>query len=96
MLHAWKKYGLKATESEFIQKYDRKDRFPNKRHISFAHIVKGKIQFLGMVRGKDSPLYLKLYSQLGKLEPKFIKQQIVPQQSIQLVRPLIITEGKTD
>jgi RNA-directed DNA polymerase len=85
-----------AAENEFMQKYDRKGRFPAKRHISFPHIVKGKVEFLGMVRGKDSPLYLRLYSQLCKLELQFIKQQIVPLKSVQLARPRILTEGKTD
>ena len=96
MLHAWEKYGLIAAESEFIQKYDRKGKFPTKRHISFPRIVKGKIEFLGMIRGKDSPLYLRFYSQLCKLEPQFIKQQIIPLKSVQLARPKILTEGKTD
>jgi RNA-directed DNA polymerase len=96
MLHAWEKYGLKATESEFMQKYDRKGRFPTKRHVSFPHVVKGKIEFLGMIRGRDSPLYLRLYSQLRKLDPQFIKQQILPLNSVQPPRTKILTEGKTD
>ena len=96
MLHVWEKYGLIAAENEFMQKYDRKCRFPAKRHISFPHIVKGKIEFIGMVRGKDCPIYLSFYSQLCKLEPKFVKQQIVPLKSVDLARPRIVTEGKAD
>jgi RNA-directed DNA polymerase len=96
MLHAWEKYGVAAAESEFIQKHDRKGRFPNKRHISFPHIVKGKIEFVGMVRGKESAIYLKFYNQLCKLEPQFIKPQVISQQPIKLARPMIITDGKTD
>jgi hypothetical protein len=48
-----------------------------------------------MIRGKDSPLYLRLYRQLCKLEPQFIKQQILPLKSVQLARPKILTEGKS-
>ena len=96
MLHAWEKYGLIAAEDEFMQKYDRKGKFPANTHISFPHIVKGKIEFLGMVRGKDCPVYLRFYSQLCKIKPQFLKQQIVPLKSIQLLRPIIFTEGKTD
>ena len=96
MLQAWGKYGLTSAESEFIQKYDRKGRLATKRHISFPHIVKGKIEFLGMIRGRDSPIYLRLHGQLCMLEPKFIKQQILLLKSVQLVRPKILREGKTD
>ena len=74
----------------------RKGRLSTKRHISFPHIVKGKIEFLGMIRGRDSPIYSRLYSELCKLEPEFIKQQTLPLKSVQLVRPKILTEGKTD
>lgn len=96
MLHAWEKYGLKAAEDEFFQKYDRKSKLSIFRKVSFAHVVKGKIEFLGMVRGKDSTIYRKYYSQLCQLEPRFLKQQPIPPPIPKLIRPRVITEGETD
>jgi RNA-directed DNA polymerase len=53
MLHAWSKYGLPAAEAEFRTKYDRKHRFEIKEAPSFKYVVKGKIDYIGMIKGKD-------------------------------------------
>jgi RNA-directed DNA polymerase len=58
MLHAWEKFGRDAAEIEFIQTYDQRRRF--RRHVSFPAVVWGKISFVGMVRGGDAPVYLRL------------------------------------
>jgi RNA-directed DNA polymerase len=50
MLHAWEKFGLENAEKEFLARYDKKHRSPDKEKPAFAHVVKGKIEFLGMVR----------------------------------------------
>lgn len=96
MLHAWEKYGLKAAEDEFRKKYDQNGKYSAIRKASFPYIVKGKIEFLGMVRGKDSSVYLKYYNQLCRLAPQFAPKQPVAQPAIRLVKPCIITEGETD
>jgi RNA-directed DNA polymerase len=64
MLHAWRRFGLEAAEQEFLSQYDKKSRSPYKNAPSFGAVVKGKIEYLGMVRGKTHPLYLKLRQQL--------------------------------
>ncbi len=53
MLHAWNTYGMEAAEQEFLENHDKKHRSKWKRPPSFKHVVKGKIQYLGMVRGKN-------------------------------------------
>lgn len=58
MLHAWEKFGRDAAEIEFIQAYDQRRRF--RRQVSFPAVVWGKISFVGMVRGGDAPVYLRL------------------------------------
>lgn len=65
MLHAWEKFGLNAAEEKYLESYADKPLNPWRRPSSFERVVRGKIEFLGMVRGKDDALYLKL---LGKLE----------------------------
>lgn len=58
MLHAWEKFGRDAAETEFTQIYDQQRRF--RRQVSFPAVVWGKISFVGMVRGVDAPVYLRL------------------------------------
>ena len=61
MLHAWDKKGLSAAEIEHYELYDKKHRNPNSKHPSYKKIVKGKIDFLGMVvkgRNYPSPRYM--------------------------------------
>ena len=70
MIHAWKKFGLEASEREFVYKYDKKSRSPHKGSPSFSHVLKGKIEFLSMVRGKDDQIYLRFRHQLKELAPE--------------------------
>jgi RNA-directed DNA polymerase len=69
MLHAWSKFGLEAAETEYLTKYRYKSRLPNKEKLSFQQVIRGKIEFLGMVKGKNDPVYQKyfnIYQQLIK------------------------------
>ena len=70
MLHAWEKYGLEAAQEEWEAKYDTKHRAPWLPVPKFEQVVKGKIEYLGMIRGQDSTTYLRLIDQIGELEPK--------------------------
>lgn len=60
MLHAWEKYGLQLAENEYYQKYEKKNRSPKKSKPNFKQIVKGKINFVRMVKGEGDPIYRKL------------------------------------
>jgi len=67
MLHAWRKFGLKSAEEEFHAKYDSKHRAPNDSPPNFEDVVRGKIEFLGAVKGKDDPVYRKYWDQFTEL-----------------------------
>ena len=69
MLHAWKKYGLQAAQEEWENKYNVKHRAPLFPISKFERVLKGKIEYLGMIKGQDSMTYLKLIDQLGELDP---------------------------
>lgn len=71
MLHDWKTRGLEAAEARFREQFDRKDRGPFKSHPSFAAVVKGRIDYLGMVRGKTNPIYLKLIRRYALLNEEY-------------------------
>lgn len=95
MLHAWKKYGPELAEEEYINKYSHANRSPFKKKISFARIVRGKIAYLGMVKGQDDPIYLKYLDQYCTLAGIPNKRKVCS--PIKKTRiPEIITEGKTD
>lgn len=52
MLHAWKKFGLKKAEEEFSRKYHKNQKY-HRKQPSFKYVVRGKIDFVGRVRGKQ-------------------------------------------
>lgn len=93
MLHAWEKYGLEAAQAEFISKHDKKYRL--NPISSFAAVVKGKIDFLAMVKGKNDPNYLRFRAKLKELAPDLVND-IPVASSRSTVVPTVITEGKTD
>lgn len=98
MLHAWEKFGLEAAQAEFRNVYDRKHRSPWKQAPSFKRVIKGKIEFLGMVRGKHDPIYLRFCEQLRTLAPELVKesQHVLVGSGAAAIKPLVMTEGKTD
>ena len=67
MLYAWEKFGPIAAEKEYIAKY-RKKQLLARHHQKiaaedgefFIKVVKGRINFIQMVRGKDDRIYKKL------------------------------------
>ena len=77
MLHAWRKFGLDAAQEEFISRWDSKPRSPDKEPTSFGLVVKGKIEFLGMVRGRDDVIYLRFLRQLGALAPELVPDWVL-------------------
>ncbi len=59
MLHAWSKYGYKAAQEEFTNKYRSRHRASDKA-LSFLHVVKGKLAFLRSVRSGRDAIFSKL------------------------------------
>lgn len=65
MLHAWEVYGPDKAGLEHFSKYDKKYRphgLPK-----FQQLVKGHIDFLGMIRGTDHPWYRGFMEEYGTL-----------------------------
>lgn len=76
MLHAWKKFELPLAEREHFEKYQHKRRLPAKSRPRFEEIVRGKIEFVGMIRGKDDLIYLSLLRELKQLNPRLVSAEI--------------------
>lgn len=95
MLHAWEKFGHEAAENEYYEKYAHKYRHSSKPRPPFRQVVRGKIQFLGMVRGKTNEIYIRYWNQLVKLVPDFGPSLSLPEK-LPAGSVRVFTEGKTD
>lgn len=78
MLRAWEKYGLDLASAEFLRTYDKKQRSAFKSLPYFKFVVKGKIDYLGMIRGKNDPIYLRFRQKLRELAPELVKNPETP------------------
>lgn len=86
MLHAWGKYGLEGAEREFRERYhnDRRSRRPGAKPPSFGRVLRGKLDFLKMVKGEEDPTYRQLRKRLHALDPDLI-DDVPDQRSIEAV-----------
>ena len=97
MLYAWETHGLEAAEAVHNQLYARY-RNPKSDLPSFKKIVKGKIEFLGLVKGKDNTTYQSFKRQYHKLilqEKGLRRVKSFDEMNIDR-RPRVYTEGVTD
>ena len=69
MLYAWEKYGIGNAHADFIEKFDKKHRPIFKETPHFKYVLRGKIEYVGMVRGKNSSVHLLTYRQIKKIRP---------------------------
>ena len=76
MLHALKKYGPKKTKKEFESKYFNNNTPKWKCLSKFELVLKGKIEYIGMVRGHESDIYLKYLRELKKISPETVPRPI--------------------
>lgn len=68
MLHAWKRYGIKLASKEHYDRYCSKQ--VSNPESRFSLEVQGKINYIGDIRGKDDPVYVRLCQMLWELEPQ--------------------------
>ena len=68
MLHAWNTYGLADAQREWEEKYNNKHRASWLDVPRLELVLKGKIEYLGMIKGQNSPAYLNFMDQLGDLD----------------------------
>ena len=71
MLHAWRKFGPDQAKESHLATSHTKNRAPFRSEPSFGRIIKGKLNFLAMVRGNDDKLCRKLLVQYSRLNPLY-------------------------
>ncbi len=74
MLHAWEKFGLVDAQKHFVAEH-------GGDNLSFESVVRGKIGFVGHVRGRPDNIFRKLAVQFNKLAtgPK-IRTDLTPEE----------------
>ena len=97
MLHAWRRFGLDLAEADFRKRYDQKRRNPNSPPPSFKRVVKGKLDFLTMVRGRGDSVCIRLLREYAQLDSTFQFMSVVgPKTSIELAKDAVwILEAST-
>lgn len=83
MLHNWSKQGYTAAQNEFCRRYRRRaERNPR----LFAQVVKGRIDFIGMVKGKDNPIYIRYLKQLADLDHALPSREKILEELVKATR----------
>ena len=94
MLYSLKNDGLEIAEKKFHEKYDYKNR-PGGLKPKFRQVLRGRIEYLGYIKGYDHKIYLKYAKELSELDKcfKFNKRGVV----IEYKNPMeLYAEGPTD
>lgn len=107
LLFIWKRYGLEAAERAFARTDPHPNRPPGKLAAPFKESVRGRVQYVGSVKGWSSAVYLSLAAGLAELDPayRYRAAQLQPdlatrgsrRRKIPVVHQLhLCTEGGTD
>jgi RNA-directed DNA polymerase len=72
MINDWCK-DYATAEQRFLAHFDKKKREYEPNKPIFKYVVKGKVEFLGQIRGKNDFIYLKFCRQLKELDPELMK-----------------------
>lgn len=95
MLHAWQKYGLQEAAREHFEKYNYKNKHPEKPEDAFKAELIGMLSFIVYIKGKSSPVYNRLYKRLREIDP--LLQLASPTKiSLPKDKTVVFCEGKTD
>jgi hypothetical protein len=68
MLRNWERYGIAHCQNEFVTRHA----FGGTPSKAFKELLKGRIDFIGYVRRRNDPLYLKLLERLKKLDASLL------------------------
>jgi RNA-directed DNA polymerase len=94
ILFIWRVRGTDEAAEWYFANHDKKNRPKGKDNPVFEHIVRGKLQYLGSVRGWDDPLYRRLGAQLAQRDPTFRLRAATPAPRNDTLH--VFVEGKTD
>jgi len=73
MIHACERYGLDEANREFRDKYDRRSRVPGTNPPHITRVIRGKLDFLAMLKGPGDAVYRRLAHRLHMVAPHAIE-----------------------
>jgi RNA-directed DNA polymerase len=91
MIHAARKYGVDAAEVAFLNKFAKRKRHPKSGPPSFLRVLRGRIEYLRMVRGRDDPLFIKFAKAARQIDSTLFPGSLGPME--QLESALWVVEG---
>lgn len=71
MLHDWKSSGIQEAERRHYSFPHTKHRNPVRPLPSFGQVVRGKLNYLAMVRGQEDPMYVRFAKRLAEVDPDY-------------------------
>jgi RNA-directed DNA polymerase len=77
MLQAWDKFGLESVEKRYKEQRSVELRIPTGEVPIFREVIRGKINFLGMVRGKDNEIYRKYLKWYRELSNRSLDKDLI-------------------
>lgn len=87
MINNWEKKGYNEAQYIFLNNFARSKEAITKRHninnITIQQVISGKLNFLGMVKGKNNPTYQKLLCRYENLLGQLIKQNGIQKKDIE-------------
>lgn len=97
VLHVWNRRGPAAAAGWYMSTYDTKKNRPAQKAVpAFKWVVRGKVQYLGAIRGWRDPTYVRMARKLAQLDPEF-KPTHKPSVRGERRHTLhVYVEGKTD
>ncbi len=90
-LYIWRKYGETHAAAALARHESPRNRPPAKGEVEFKALLRGRVQYVGSVRGWSNPRYERLASALRDVDPDFRPRTLVSLSVAQTVR--IYTEG---
>jgi RNA-directed DNA polymerase len=94
LLYIWERYGAADAEQAFARSEVARNRPPGKGVPAFARVVRGRVQYVGSVKGWTNPAYRRLATALGSLDSTFQPRTLLTLRSPQTLR--VYTEGASD
>ena len=74
MIHVWERYGYAGAEETYREKFAHRTRRPGSGSLSFRRSLKGKLDYLQMVKGAEDSVYRKYRNRLHRLDPYLVAQ----------------------
>jgi RNA-directed DNA polymerase len=94
LLYIWRQYGEKDAQQAMARFENSRNRPPAMPPLDFKRAIRGRVQYVGSVKGWSNQVYVRLAEALERVDPTFRPRTRLTLEAPQQVK--IYTEGKTD